>query len=109
MAAPQRERSSLEIWQFGWPGRIRRKHAAAGADLVGKDSSVCGSFGREKTDAPQERKHMPGRGPQSFKKRQKEQQRKEKQQEKMAKRLERKRQGSAAGSDAAADRVHLTN
>lgn len=37
---------------------------------------------------------MPGRGPQSFKKRQKEQQRKEKQQEKMAKRLERKRQSS---------------
>jgi hypothetical protein len=34
---------------------------------------------------------MAGRGPQSFKKRQKEQQRKEKQQEKIAKRLERKR------------------
>jgi len=33
---------------------------------------------------------MGSRGPQSFKKRQKEQQRKEKQQEKMAKRLERK-------------------
>ena len=33
---------------------------------------------------------MPGRGPQTFKKRQKEQQRKEKQQEKMAKRLQRK-------------------
>ena len=33
---------------------------------------------------------MPGRGPQTFKKRQKEQQRKEKQQEKMAKRLVRK-------------------
>ena len=33
---------------------------------------------------------MANRGPQSFKKRQKEQQRKEKQQEKMAKRLERK-------------------
>lgn len=33
---------------------------------------------------------MPGRGPQTFKKRQKEQQRKEKQQEKMAKRLARK-------------------
>jgi len=33
---------------------------------------------------------MGGRGPQTFKKRQKEQQRKEKQQEKMAKRLQRK-------------------
>ena len=33
---------------------------------------------------------MPGRGPQTFKKRQKEQQRKERQQEKMAKRLQRK-------------------
>jgi hypothetical protein len=36
---------------------------------------------------------MPGRGPQSLKKRQKEQQRKEKQQEKLARRLERKRHG----------------
>jgi hypothetical protein len=35
---------------------------------------------------------MAGRGPQSFKKRQKEQHRKEKQQEKLAKRLERRRQ-----------------
>jgi hypothetical protein len=34
---------------------------------------------------------MAGRGPQSFKKRQKEQQRKEKQEEKRAKRLDRKR------------------
>ncbi|HEY7307016.1 MAG TPA: hypothetical protein VH601_23015 [Bryobacteraceae bacterium] len=33
---------------------------------------------------------MSGRGPQTFKKRQKEQQRKERQQEKMAKRLQRK-------------------
>jgi hypothetical protein len=40
---------------------------------------------------------MPGRGPQTFKKRQKEQQRKEKQQEKMAKRLARK-DGSASTS-----------
>ena len=40
---------------------------------------------------------MAGRGPQSFKKRQKEQQRKEKQQEKFAKRLERKRQAAAGG------------
>lgn len=37
---------------------------------------------------------MANRGPQSFKKRQKEQQRKEKQQEKIARRLERKRTGS---------------
>jgi len=36
---------------------------------------------------------MPGRGPQTFKKRQKEQQRKERQEEKMAKRLARKEQG----------------
>ena len=36
---------------------------------------------------------MAGRGPQSFKKRQKEQQRKEKQQEKAAKRLQRKSEG----------------
>lgn len=35
---------------------------------------------------------MAGRGPQSFKKRQKEQQRKEKQQEKFAKRMERRLQ-----------------
>ncbi|MGH9559200.1 MAG: hypothetical protein ACRD30_08155 [Bryobacteraceae bacterium] len=42
---------------------------------------------------------MAGRGPQSFKKRQKEQQRKEKQQEKIAKRLERKRLGPAPESD----------
>jgi hypothetical protein len=43
---------------------------------------------------------MGGRGPQSFKKRQKEQQRKEKQQEKVAKRLERKRLGLNPESDA---------
>ena len=87
---------------------------AAGADLVGKGFISSGSVGREKADAPQERKHMPGRGPQSLKKRQKEQQRKEKQQEKMAKRLERKRQSSAAGSEAAdaavpADQINSTN
>ena len=40
---------------------------------------------------------MPGRGPQTFKKRQKEQQRKEKQQEKMAKRLGRKEGTVAPG------------
>ena len=39
---------------------------------------------------------MAGRGPQSFKKRQKEQQRKEKREEKMSKRLERKRQASSS-------------
>lgn len=38
---------------------------------------------------------MPGRGPQTFKKRQKEQQRKEKQQEKMAKRLARKEESAS--------------
>ena len=76
---------------------------SAAADLVGKDLSVCGSFSWEKTAALQEKKHMPGRGPQSLKKRQKEQQRKEKQQEKMAKRLERKRQNSSETDSAAAD------
>lgn len=38
---------------------------------------------------------MPGRGPQTFKKRQKEQQRKERQQEKMEKRLRRKAEAAA--------------
>jgi hypothetical protein len=42
---------------------------------------------------------MPGRGPQTFKKRQKEQQRKERQQEKMEKRLRRKEQGPAGLAD----------
>jgi hypothetical protein len=40
---------------------------------------------------------MPGRGPQTFKKRQKEQERRERQQEKMAKRLQRKAE-RASGS-----------
>ena len=39
---------------------------------------------------------MAGRGPQSFKKRQKEQQRKEKQQEKSAKRLERRQRRNSS-------------
>lgn len=39
---------------------------------------------------------MSGRGPQTFKKRQKEQQRKERQQEKQAKKLQRKLEGPAA-------------
>lgn len=42
---------------------------------------------------------MPGRGPQTFKKRQKEQQRKERQQEKMEKRLRRKELGPAGSED----------
>ncbi|MBV9265720.1 MAG: hypothetical protein JO061_06095 [Acidobacteriaceae bacterium] len=43
---------------------------------------------------------MAGRGPQTFKKRQKEQQRKEKQQEKLAKRLARKDESArSAGAD----------
>jgi len=42
---------------------------------------------------------MPGRGPQTFKKRQKEQQRKERQEEKMAKRLARKNEPPAADTD----------
>jgi hypothetical protein len=46
---------------------------------------------------------MGGRGPQSFKKRQKEQARKEKQQEKIAKRLERKQLGPDGNAIAEAD------
>jgi hypothetical protein len=42
---------------------------------------------------------MPGRGPQTFKKRQKEQQRKEKQEEKMAKRLARKNEPPGSDTD----------
>ena len=42
---------------------------------------------------------MGGRGPQSFKKRQKEQQRKEKQQEKLARRVERKKQGDTEAGE----------
>ncbi len=42
---------------------------------------------------------MPGRGPQTFKKRQKEQERKERQQEKMAKRLQRKNEEPSSPSD----------
>jgi hypothetical protein len=41
---------------------------------------------------------MAGRGPQSFKKRQKEQQRKEKQEAKMAKKLERQKQPGSGSS-----------
>jgi len=42
---------------------------------------------------------MAGRGPQTFKKRQKEQARKEKQQEKLAKRMERKQGGPESVTD----------
>jgi hypothetical protein len=42
---------------------------------------------------------MAGRGPQSFKKRQKEQQRKEKQQEKLARKVERRKLGPDAPGD----------
>jgi hypothetical protein len=42
---------------------------------------------------------MPGRGPQTFKKRQKEQQRRERQQEKMAKRLARKEERPTSPSE----------
>jgi hypothetical protein len=51
---------------------------------------------------------MPGRGPQTFKKRQKEQQRKEKQQEKMAKRLARK-DGTAPTEDPDSDQIDAEN
>jgi hypothetical protein len=46
---------------------------------------------------------MAGRGPQSFKKRQKEQQRKEKQQEKLARRLARKQQSGGLPAIEAAE------
>jgi hypothetical protein len=49
---------------------------------------------------------MPGRGPQTFKKRQKEQQRKEKQQEKMARRLTRKDESSSL---ATAEQENITD
>lgn len=55
---------------------------------------------------------MPGRGPQTFKKRQKEQQRKEKQQEKMAKRLARKHEngsGAVGGQDSSVEETPKTN
>ena len=42
---------------------------------------------------------MPGRGPQTFKKRQKEQERKERQQEKMARRLARKSEPPTPSSE----------
>jgi hypothetical protein len=42
---------------------------------------------------------MAGRGPQSFKKRQKEQQRKEKQEAKLAKKLERRQTGTGSSLD----------
>ena len=42
---------------------------------------------------------MPGRGPQTFKKRQKEQERRERQQEKFAKRLQRKDQPQSSEPD----------
>ena len=47
---------------------------------------------------------MPGRGPQTFKKRQKEQQRKERQQEKMAKRLARKDESPRSATENQEDR-----
>jgi hypothetical protein len=46
---------------------------------------------------------LAGRGPQTFKKRQKEQQRKEKQQEKLAKRLQRKQEKLTGQGDAGDD------
>jgi len=49
---------------------------------------------------------MAGRGPQSFKKRQKEQQRKEKQQEKMARRMERRLQAKTP-ADAEVQSSHV--
>ena len=55
---------------------------------------------------------MPGRGPQTFKKRQKEQQRKERQQEKMAKRLARKHEtggGTAGAQEPAVEETPNTN
>lgn len=48
---------------------------------------------------------MPGRGPQTFKKRQKEQERKERQQEKMAKRLQRKVERANGGGSKLDDMI----
>jgi hypothetical protein len=48
---------------------------------------------------------MPGRGPQTFKKRQKEQERKERQQEKFAKRMQRKAE-RAAGITSSQSETH---
>lgn len=48
---------------------------------------------------------MPGRGPQTFKKRQKEQERKERSQEKFAKRMERKAERAAGVSRSEADDI----
>jgi hypothetical protein len=51
---------------------------------------------------------MAGRGPQTFKKRQKEQQRKEKQQEKLAKRIQRKQdKASGVGGEEEESDSHL--
>jgi hypothetical protein len=52
---------------------------------------------------------MAGRGPQSFKKRQKEQQRKEKQQEKLARKIERKKLGPLAETDDQDDNFDLSH
>jgi hypothetical protein len=49
---------------------------------------------------------MAGRGPQSFKKRQKEQQRKERQQEKLAKRLQRKQEPRTSEQDEPIELLH---
>jgi hypothetical protein len=65
--------------------------AAFGAGLLGRVRSLPPGDGRANQYLYKEL-FMGGRGPQSFKKRQKEQQRKEKQQEKLAKKIERKQQ-----------------
>ncbi len=50
---------------------------------------------------------MPGRGPQTFKKRQKEQERKERQQEKMARRLQRKNEKSSESPVEDSDQIEM--
>jgi hypothetical protein len=52
---------------------------------------------------------MAGRGPQSFKKRQKEQQRKEKQQEKLARKIERKKLGPLGDTEPEDDNFDLSH
>jgi hypothetical protein len=76
-----------------------RRREFAGRAWFG--SAACGAARAKRhiRIAPSKGVIMAGRGPQSFKKRQKEQARKEKQQEKIAKRLERKQNPQAPSTE----------
>lgn len=88
-------------------GALVRAEVGGGNDRVGNRTHIE-LLGRPPTPASYKsgwrpfhfRKEttMPGRGPQTFKKRQKEQHRKERQQEKMAKRLARKHESAGAAT-----------